>query len=336
MSRKPSKPSDKNKSSNQLLDALNFLSVISKDEGTPYETHILLSNKTAVAYNDTLSAGVLTDIEVYAAPNTKMLLNGMSKCAEDYTLVIDGTKIVVKSGKFKASIPCIDPSLLSARLPDVPCAVIDDRLKEAFKAMDIIKAEPNAQRIHLLAFLLNGPSVITTDGRVLLEYWHGIDLPTLSIPKSVIAPILKNTKKLTQFGFSNNSATFFFEDNSWIKSQLYADEFPIGTIQNIMNRDSFPVELPKDFYNAISAVAPFSESGNIFFKRNLLCSHNTIEAGATHEVDGLPDGPKYNYRFMMMVKDYVEKIDFKVSIDDKGYMCFFFGKNIRGVIAGHG
>lgn len=331
---RPKKPSEKVATQSKLLQAIDFLSTIQKDEGAPYETHILLQNQCVVGYNDTLSAGAFVDEAVLAAPHTTTLLKALVKCGQDYqSLTIDGQKITLKAGKFKASIPCIDPTLIQFRSPDNPCAVIDDRLKEALKCIDVIKPEPNAQEIHLLSFLLNGQSLVGTDGRILIEYWHGIDLPTLTIPKAVIAPILKNNKKLTQFGFSNNSVTFFFEDNSWIKSQLYAKQYPIERMGDIINRPSNPSPVPADFYKALSAVAPFSPEGRVFFKQGLLCSHSVREIGATYDVPGLPEGPVFSAKYLALAKDYIEQIDFMV---DGGKMAYFFGKQCRGVIAGHG
>lgn len=332
---RPKKPSTKLQSSNKLLEALNFLSSVTTEVGTPYQTHILLQNKTAVAYNDILSAGCLIDEEIFAAPHNSTLIKALSKCTEGYSLTIDGTKIICKSGKFKASIPCMDPSLLVFRFPDNPCAVLDDSFKAAIQCMDILKAEPNAQETHLLAFLLNGQSTLTTNGKLLIEYWHGLDLPTIAIPKAIIAPILKSPKKLTQFGFSQTSVTFYFEDNSWIKSQLYDKPYPVESVLNLMNKNCNPIPVPADFFKALATVEPFSESGSVYFERDLLCSHNTVEAGATHECIGLSKGPVYNAKYLNMIKDYVTQIDFFVP-ERNGYLCYFYGKQTRGIIAGYG
>lgn len=338
---RPKKPSAK--STNRLLEAITFLSAITKDTGAPYETHILLSHKTAVAYNDILTAGIKIDEEIYCAPNASIFRKALSKCGDGYTLTIDGTRIIVKSGGFKANIPCIDPNLLTIREPDKPFCPIDDRLKAALEIADLIKVE-NSDRVELNGFLLNGQSILSTDGKIILEYWHGIEgLPTIAIPKTIIPAIINSNKKLAFIGGSNSSVTVWFEDGSWIKSQLFAKPWPIDACLSILNRPSCPHSIPPDFYKALDAVAPFSSTGTIHFSRELLCSHATTEAGATHEVVGLPKGPIYTIKYLNMIKHLVEKIDFTVSANGSvhsenasGYLMFFFGKQIRGVIAGHG
>lgn len=331
---RPKKPSSK--LPNQLLEAITFLSIVTKEKGAPSDTHIFLHDKVCTAYNEILSAGILIEEEIACAPNNKIFQQALSKCGEGYTLSIDGTKIIVKSGKFKAIVPCIDPSILFNPYPDQPSFMIDDRLKEALACVDIIKSEPNAEKVHLLAFLLNGQSIINTDGKIIIEYWHGIDLPTLAIPRIIIPGILGNSKKLSQFGFSETSVTFFFEDKSWIKSQLYNKPYPIELTQNVLNKPSNPVPIPSDFYKGLDAINSFSENGTVWFERELLCSHKSIETGATFEVPGLPKGPIYSIKYLLMIKNIAERIDFTVPGMQGSYYMSFFGKNIRGIIAGHG
>lgn len=335
---KPKKPSSKQ--SNRLLEAINFLAPITKDEGSPQDTHILLGNNVCTASNGILSAGIIIEDDIYCAPNAKLFRQSLSKCGQEYTITIDGTRLIIKSGGFKAIVPCIDPALLLSPYPDEPTIEINDNLKPALAIADIIKVE-NGQRIELVSFLLNGPSIISTDGKIIIEYWHGLNMPTIAVPKSIIPSIVGNTKRLIKCGFSHSSITFFFEDKSWIKSQLYTTQYPADACQAILSRQCNPSPIPPDFYKALDAVAPFSEHGTVTFERDMLCSHKTIDAGATHEVKGLPKGPIFNSKYLQIIKTIADKADFTVSANglsskEGSYLMFFFGKNIRGVIAGHG
>lgn len=338
---RPKKPSAK--LSNGLLDAISFLSTITKEIGAPYETHINLQYNTAVAYNDTLSAGVLIAEDIVACPNASLLRKALSKCGQEYTLSIDGTKIIVKSGKFKAIVPCIDPAILATRNPDPATVPIDDLFKAALETIDVIKPEPNADKIYLLAFLMNGQSVITTDGKIVIECWHGLELPTLAIPKNIISALTATNKKLVGFGYSATSVTFYFEDKSWIKSQLYSEQWPHDTINAVLNKNCNPSIIPPDFFTGLDAVAQFSENGSIYFERDKICSHPTIDKGATFDVPGLPNGPIYTAKYLSVIKSLATKIDFAVSANSSvhkdnasGYLLFWFGDKVRGVIAGHG
>lgn len=324
---KPKKPSSI--TANKLTEAIRCLALICKDEGAPHETHILLQNKTATAFNGTLAAGALIEDDIQAAPHAKTFLNALQKCTEGYTITqLDEAKLSIKSGKFKAIVPCINPNLLPFPIPDSPATGIGEPFRSALSIIDKIKIE-NGQHVHLLSFLLNGPSLIATDGKIIIEAWHGLDLPPgLPIPLTLIPSIMGNPKRLFSFGFSPSSVTFYFDDNSWVRSQLYAQPWP--NVMHILERKSSPVAIPTDFYKGLETIIPFGE-GTVYFDTNLLRSHRDDGKGAVFELMGLNKGPVFTIKYLMMIKDIATKIDF---YNDK--MLAFTGPNIRGMIAGHG
>lgn len=332
---RPKKPSEK--TSSKLLEVVRFLSCITKDEGAPTDTHILLSNKTATAFNGIVGAGAIIDEDLVCAPHAKTFLNALSKCGENYSLTqLDQSKLSIKSGPFKANIPCIDPALLLFPTPDANIAPIDDKFKEAISLVEKVKPE-NGQRVVTLSFLLNGASIIATDGKILIEAWHGLDLPTgIPIPKATIPVLLSHSKKLIGFGISGITVTFYFEDNSFIRSQLYKEQWP--DISHITEKPSNPITVPPDFFKGVSAVNEFSSNGFIYFNDGKIQSHEVDEKGAQFEVEGLRKGPVYSVKYLNLIKDIVEKVDFYVQANNssKGYMMTFYGKNCRGVLMGYG
>lgn len=330
---RPKKQSEKTAS--KLLEAVKFLSLITKDEGSPLDTHILLSNKTATAFNGTLGAGILIDEDLYAAPHAKTFLNALMKCGSTYTLTqVDQNRLQIKSGPFKANIPCLDPALLFFPTPNPVNTPIDDNFKSALELVEKIKTE-NAQRLITLSFLLNGNSIISTDGKIIIEAWHGLNMPTsIPIPKSIIPFIQNQNKKLTNFGMDSTTATFYFEDNSFVRTQLYTEKWP--DISKVLDRQFVPKELPKDLFKAIETIAPFSQNGFVYFRDGKLQSSEFEEKGAEFEIEGLINGPIYSAKYLMMLKDTMEKADFYVSGERKSLMCYFVGKNCRGVLMGFG
>ena len=67
---------------------------------------------------------------------------------------------------------------------------------------------------------------------MLMEAWHGLDLPpNVPLPKQFVAALVKQKKNLTGFGFSRSSATFYFEDGCWLRTQLYSDEWPDVSVE---------------------------------------------------------------------------------------------------------
>src|SRR5690606_13394672 len=116
------------------------------------------------------------------------------------------------------------------------------------------------------------------------------------------------TKKINGFGFSDNSVTFWFEGNCWLKSQLYRDKWP--DIDHLLNRQSNMFPVPAGFWEALDAIAPFAQEGFVYFDNELIKTHRDGEIGATYEVAGIPKGPIFNIKNLMMIKPFVQVIDF--------------------------
>lgn len=319
-----------------FIDGLKFLSFVTKDVGAPMETHVILNQKTAVASNGVLSAGVLIEEDIFACPHNGLLIEALSKCGQHLSITqLDNNRLSIKSDKFKAVVPCLDPNILIAPEPDMPMGDLDDRFKEALEAVGML-ATDTAQQVALASILIQSRSVMATNGKMLFEYWHDIDMPSgLALPKAIIAPLTKIKKKLVKFGFSHSSMTFFFEDKSWIKTQFFVETWP--DVSHILNVKSNAFPVPNDFFKALDAVAPFSSDGFVYLDKDLLRSHEADGAGATYELAGLPKSPSYSAKLLSMIKPYAEKIDFIAPGPHEGTHCLmFFGKVIRGVIMGKG
>ena len=314
--------------SNSFIDALKFISAVTKETGQPNETHVHLQNGWVTAFNGVLAAGQKIQEDLFCAPNNQLMIEALSKCGEHLSITqLDNNRLSIKSEKFKAIVPCVDPIILQVPIPDAPLGEVTDKLKTAIEAVGVL-ADDKAAQVYRASVLMRSGSVVATTGTILFEFWHGIDLPTIAIPKSFVQSLSKLSKRLTKFGFSQSSITFYFEDESWLRTQLYADQWP--NIEEILSHKSNPWTLPQDFYKGLDAVAPFSIDETVYFKKDLMCSHSTEKEGATYEVTGLPGGLVYSIKQLYLIKQYVKTIDFFVE----GKFTYFFGDAIRGVIAG--
>lgn len=329
---RPKKPSVAAVTSNAFADALKFCSLILKDHGTINETHVHIKDNWITAFNGTLAVGHKVNNDLHACPQIKLSIEALSKCGQNIAITqLDNNRLSIKSDKFKAIIPCITTDLLAVAIPDPPVADIDNRLKEAFEICGLLNTS-DGQLIYAVSVLMNGQSLIASlSGQMLIEYWHGISLPTgLAIPKAFIQPLNKINKKLTKFGFSQSSITLYFEDDSWIKSQLYAEHWP--DIAHVFDCKSNPWPVPVDFWKAVAAVAPFGE-GTVTFHDGKLSSHADLNAGAEFDVSGLVGGPVYPARQLAFLQPWATHADFQAQ-GANGPMLYAIGKNARAVIAG--
>lgn len=321
--------------SNGFLEAIKFVNLVTKEHGTPNEVHSLICNRTIVAHNGTIGAGCLIEEDIYAAPNNYLLLQALSKCGQDLSMLqLEGFRLAIKSNKFKAVVPCIDPNIFAdsvAHKPDEAMYDITDTFKEGLEIVGTLASE-TGQNVITASIFMNENSLISSNEKVIFEYWHGLPLPFgCAIPKAIVNPLVKAAKKLTKFGCSNASVTFWFEDQSWLKTQIYADQWP--DVSKVLTKKSNAWPLPGDFWTALAAVAPFSPSGAVYFGSGTLSSHPETGVGASYECAGLPKGPIFSARLLELIKPYAKEVDF---LADNGRMLVFFGDRIRGVVAGMG
>lgn len=315
--RKPT--SEKPNDAQSLLEALRFISVSQHTQGTPVQTHCRISNKTVIGFDGGITAGHFIDDVLSVCPHTTMLINALAKCTGAIAITeLDSGKLSVKSGKFKALIPCVPFDDLPAIEPDAPIATLTDDVKRALAAVAPL-AQDGGQEPFTCAVLLKAGTAVATNRAVVLESFHGIDLPPVLIPKASVVAICKQSKKLTQFGFSDNSATFYFEDDSFIKTQLFLDRFP--DYERILNIESNAWPMPVGFYDALDTVAGFSQGKIVYFRDGNVCSHLIDSEGATYGVEGLPKDTAFNAEYLKLIKPHCHKMHFNAN--DKGLSLFF-------------
>jgi len=309
-----------------LVEALKFVSCAQKKDGTQEQTHCKFDNGFVVASDGIVTAGYPVGEGLHACPHTFKLLDALSRCSEQFAITLDNDSLLIKSGRFRANIPCMPFENLAWTGADTRCATIDDRLKTSIAVASML-IEENGNDAKTASVLVQANTCVGTDGRMLIEHWHGIDLPPgLLLPKIGAKAIVGSPLKLEGFGFSQGSLTVFFDNGAYIKSQLFEDAYP--KYLPLFERPVAPTPLPDGFYAALKAVYPFAEHEVVCMRGNVMQSHKSDAIGATYEIDGLPANAAYNGGFFLKLESLIKTVDFHQD------RAFFFGDNLRGIIMG--
>lgn len=319
----------KTQETSKLIEALKFTSTILKKEGDINETFVNLNNKWAFAFNGILAIGHPIEEDIKACPHNYKLLEALSKCGQNISITqMDENRLSIKSDKMKAIVPCIDYDSFFVMSPDTPQAEVSDKFIQAANLVSIVSKD-DTNEVVTSSILLNGQSVIGTDSKLIIEYWHGLNMPVgISVPKALISTIVKIGKSVSKVGCSPSSITFWFEDGSWIKSQLFADPWP--NISRILDVNTNPVAIPKGLQDGINSVEAFSDDGFARFINNHIKTHDSEGIGAEYELEGVPNGVIVNIKYMNIILKFVNKIDW---FSPSGNILFY-GENIRGAMAG--
>ena len=309
-----------------LLETIKFAEPAQNDVGEPYKCHLKIQDGFMVATNAVMTVGIAIDMKVNCCPHTGKLIAALSKCKDEFRIKqTDSKRLQVVSGKMKAFVPCIpDPSMIPSVQPDPIAGVVDNRLKESFLTVAPIVADAAEQPL-LFSVLIDSCSCIGTNSRVTLEHYHGIDLPRLLIPKKA-ALILGNVKKdMVKFGFSANSVTFYFEDGSWIKTQLSNDDGK--DISTYLKYDAETEPVNAAIFEGLDVVLPFSEHGLVYLSEDSIRSHLPgDDSGAQFDLKGTEFPTMFNGRDLKSIQKYAETIHFGET------KTHFFSGMCRGLI----
>lgn len=284
-----------------------------------------------VAFNMVIGVGIRIEEDLCACPHVGLLLAAIARCGEQYSITqLSPEKLLVRSGDFHAYVPCLDPSKLSWCVPDALAGTLDDRFMEALEKVAGL-AVTNSERVIECSIQLNDGSVIATDRSVIMEAWHGNAFPSgLLLPKVAYTKLRKAKKRIIGFGFSEQSVTFYFEDQSWLLSRLFLDKWPPG-IQSHLTPDSVSHPIDASFFEAVKKVSPFSN--NIYVDGNLVSSHpfyvKEEGSGLALPFEGVQYEPRvYTSEHLLFVSRFAKRWD--ANARENG--TAFFGDNLRGVI----
>lgn len=329
MARKPRSSKKVPEAAAELIAALDFVQVAQKDTGDAREIHCRISDGFVSANNGIISAAYPLADDIDACPHTLKLRHALSKCGQSFKAVAGSGSLTVRSGAYRAVVPCAPAVALPDAIPDPSCAVVDDRVKASLLAVSPLASEGDA-RVAYAAVLLRAGSAVATNGHCVLEHWHGHDLPPgLVLPKASAVAMAKVELPLVGFGFSSGSVTFHYEGGAWIKTQLYVEQYP--DVDGVLNAQTNPVKIqPRKLATAWDAVGKFCETF-VFFRDGEMRSDYDGEKGASYEIEGIPD-QSFNAKDFALVLPLIDTIDWT----EFGKPAYFFGENLRGVMLGKG
>lgn len=253
-----------------LLHALQFISVAQRANGSDNERHCMLSNGAAVAFNGVIAAGQRISEDLRCCPQTSKLMAALARCEPGYQLAQLQDRLVVQSGEFVANVPLMDGTLLQWAWPDPKTVDVNNDLKAALMAVVGVVNE-KSDRVHEAAVLMQANNCTATNGVVILESWHGWDLPPdILLPKAAVVALAKIRKPVAGVGFGATTVTFWFADNTWMRTQRYLAKWPKSTL---LDTTTYPTPLPLQLFKAVEALRPFSEDGNLYCWQGKASSH---------------------------------------------------------------
>ena len=317
-----------------LLTALKFVMAAQYAPGdaaahADYQQHSRFANGMVMAFNGVLAAGHPVGEELPTCPNTFLFIKALEKVRGAHSLtLLDNQTLSINAGAFRALVPCIAPINLEGIWDDGAQWDLDDRFRTACEAAGMFTTE-GAATVLEAAIITNGQSVVGTDNKALVEAWHGCPMPVRQIiPMAFVKALAKVPHKIVKFGWTEDqSITVYFENGAWLRTQLYRETLPdVASFLDRVGMNNL-TPMPAGFFEALDAVAPFTQGSGVHIENNEIMSHLTRDQGAQHKCEGLPFTRNLNHKYLTKLKSMATLADF-ASQD----FAVFVGDNVRVIL----
>lgn len=315
-----------------MLASLKFVQgAVSKKDLLPALTHFRIQNGTVRSYNGIMALCTPIPLDIDCTPKAETLVKAIGHCDETVSLSITPTgRLSVRSGTFKALIDCVQEETPHV-LPEGDLVEINgEDLLNALKVIYPFVGD-DASRPWTNGVLLSGQSAFATNNVTLIEYWVGTSFPkTCNIPRACIKEMIRIGEPPISAQIAENSITFHYAENRWIRTQLFSTEWPdINKILSIEAQRMGPMD--NRIFEGLLKLKPFvDKTGRIFMKGGYLSTAQNGEEGAEYFVPDMQDEGIFNIEMLQILEGVAGSIDF--SLYPKP--CPFMGNRLRGAIVG--
>jgi DNA polymerase III sliding clamp (beta) subunit (PCNA family) len=321
-----------------MLDALRFVvPAIAKKDYLPELAHYRIRDGRITAFNGMFSLSSPIGIDIDVQPKASSFFAAVKACPELISLHVTATKrLAIKSGKFKAYIECLDTVVQHEVAPEGTLIDLGPNFMEGIKSIAPLMGV-DASRFWAMGIKLQKESMFATNNVTLVEYWHGHDIPIdVVIPSQAINELLRIGEPPAKVQVTENSISFWFENDRWLRTQLLDTEgWPTDRMQELINNSKNElVVLDDSFREALSVLKPFmDEHSSIYITSKGLSTTKEEETGAKVELDlnSIEGMHCYNHTNLSLLLETADRIDWSSYPKP----CYFRkGDRQRGVIIG--
>lgn len=316
-----------------MLDALKFVQgAVAKKDYVPALTHFRISEGRIVGYNGKigLSSPIDLDLEESITPKASTFFRAIQSCQDTVAMhMTKSGRLAIKSGRFKAFVECT-PEPFPEIAPEGEYIELDGSFIDAIKTVAPFIGQ-DASRPWSRGILFRGQSVFATNNIVLIEHWLGYNFPvTMNVPATTVDELLRIKETPIGISISEQSVTFHFEGDRWLRSQLASTEWP--DLEKVLNVEATYAQYPPDLVDALESIKFFTdEADRVYIAGNTLSTSREEGDGASIELDDyVAENGIYQLKQLALLAEVVNAIDFSHYPRPVPFM----GENLRGAIVG--
>mgnify|MGYP003111507610 CR=1 FL=1 len=321
------------RSTKGMVEALaKVKSAVSNKEIVAYLTHYYVGGGEIVASDGRLVAGApFPDDREYVVPASEFE-KAIDMAGDDGKLTLSEGSIKVSLSRARVNIKTLDPTVYSYLKPEGDKFEIPDNMIQVIRDLAPFMSD-DASRPWANGIYFRGGCAYATNNVIVAtsEVNDEFSAP-LVIPVWAVDFLLSNPQEPTEMSYTENQVAFYYEDGSWLRSLLVAQEPPGVIIELCEPIPLSPggVEIKSDFREAFDLVSNIVESEIVF-------TPETLEGGKraadiqTDVSTSVTDKCTWHPKYISLVLEAATHWDLSNAPD----ACRWWGgKTMRGLIVG--
>lgn len=317
-----------------MQESLSFVkgAVGKKDLVSPL-THFRIHEGRITGYNGKMSLSAPIALDINCCPKAEQMVKAIEACGEVVRIVMTASgKLSIRSGKFKALVDTVALELFPFVEPDgvdIDGAGLINALKTVAPFMG-----QDASRPWACGVLLDGFSAYATNNVIFAECWVGKHFPyRVNIPHFAVKELLRLGEDPIRIQLNAHSATFHFEGDRWMMTQLINTEWPNtdGLFAKIKALGEVQPVAP-DLWEALDLLKPFvDEFGHVYCQGDRLSTSDSpdVEKAGVDLDQPAPLGI-YNHENFALLAPIATHIDLAAHPAPMTW----YGANVRGLFIG--
>jgi len=310
-----------------MIEAINKVKgAVAKKDLLPILTHLhFYSGRVQGSNGKIVIDAPCPDASLNITVPLDPFVKALQACPGEPVLEVIGNNVRVTCGRFKADIAIDNSNLYPVMGPDLnphSCGEFLEALiiLEPFMGSDASRDWACGINLsHGFAYATNNVSLvksaITFEGQA-------------NISSNTVNELVRLCNQPTGIAYGTNTATFHYDDGTWVKSQLIAKAWP--DISGFFKRSENMLPVDKDLLDDIMRVIPFATKKTPTIK---FCEDGIFVQGDNKEAE--VTGYIFPTAFFR-AEPLVEVLRVATEIDFSTYPkpCYFVGDGIEGVIIG--
>lgn len=320
-----------------MLDALRFVaSAVAKKDFIPELTHFKISAGRVTGFNGQIALSSPIDVDLNIRPQARQLIDAIRACQGVISLSMTPSgRLTVRDDKFRAHINCLAEDVAHFVEPEGETIEMGANFLPGLKAVAPVMGV-DASRPWAMGVKLSKQSMVATNNVMLVEYWHGDNIPIdVVLPAAAVTELLRIDEAPTRVQVTDNSISFWFGDDRWMRSQLLiGGSWPMDRLEQIMSMEaSQQSALPENLGDQVETLKAFlGEKNTVFVTADAIATSPEEGDGASVvvELPGVPSMQAYHHKQLSLLAEVAQTIDWT----NYPQPCMFRGDRLRGAIIG--